>query len=128
MAVRIIRTAGECRSAPSTSLRTGPAACPDSRSPRPVTAPTANRPTPRAGTAWPSPPGALRVRPLPRESAASYLTRLAATYRVTAAHLLDGLHITAIGTPGAPLAAELRLSNEAVRRLSAFTRTPSVRW
>ncbi|PQM20700.1 hypothetical protein Sfr7A_26325 [Streptomyces xinghaiensis] len=32
---------------------------------------------------WPPPPGALRTRPLPRESAASYLTRLAGTYQLT---------------------------------------------
>jgi hypothetical protein len=57
-----------------------------------VTAHTANRPAHRAGTAWPTTPGALRVRPLPRETAASYLTRLAATYQLTAAnpHLARG--------------------------------------
>ncbi|MET9453254.1 TniQ family protein [Streptomyces cinerochromogenes] len=89
-----------------------------------MTAPTANRPAHPTGTAWPTAPGALRVRPLPRESAASYLTRLAATYHLTAPHLLDGLHITATGTPAVPPAADIHLSNEAVRRLSAFTRTP----
>ncbi|MFG3013029.1 TniQ family protein [Streptomyces cinerochromogenes] len=69
-----------------------------------MTAPTRARPTPtvRPGTMWPSPPGALRVRPLPRETAASYLTRLAAAYHLSPAHLLDGLHITATGTPAAP--------------------------
>ncbi|MFE9174481.1 TniQ family protein [Streptomyces kebangsaanensis] len=77
-----------------------------------------------AGTMWPTPPGALRVRPLPRESAASYLTRLAAAYHLTAAQLLDGLHITATGTPAAPPATELHLSTEAARRLSDFTRIP----
>ncbi|MEU2556735.1 TniQ family protein [Streptomyces sp. NPDC013313] len=89
-----------------------------------MTTPTANRPAHRTRAAWPSPPGALRVRPLPRESAASYLTRLAATYHLNPAHLLDGLYITATGTPAAPSAVDIHLSNEAVRRLSAFTRTP----
>ncbi|MFE3676076.1 TniQ family protein [Streptomyces griseus] len=78
----------------------------------------------RPGTMWPSPPGALRVRPLPRETAASYLTRLAAAYHLSPAHLLDGLHITATGTPAAPHATELHYSCEAARRLAAFTRIP----
>ncbi|MFF8963239.1 TniQ family protein [Streptomyces globisporus] len=73
---------------------------------------------------WPTPPGALHVRPLPRESAASYLTRLAAAYHLTAAQLLDGLHITATGTSTSPPATEIHLSNEATRRLSHFTRIP----
>jgi hypothetical protein len=73
---------------------------------------------------WPTPPGALRVRPLPRESAASYLTRLAAAYHLSPAQLLDGLHITATGTTTAPPATEMHLSNEAFRRLSHFTRIP----
>ncbi|MBL1090485.1 MULTISPECIES: TniQ family protein [Streptomyces] len=91
-----------------------------------MTAPTQARPMPavRPGTMWPSPPGALRVRPLPRETAASYLTRLAAAYHLSPAHILDGLHITATGTPAAPHATELHLSNEAARRLAAFTRIP----
>ncbi|WP_328773916.1 TniQ family protein [Streptomyces sp. NBC_00286] len=78
----------------------------------------------RAGTMWPSAPGALRVRPLPREATASYLTRLAAAYHLSAAHLLDGLHITATGTPTGPPATDIHLSTEAARRLSAFTRIP----
>lgn len=73
---------------------------------------------------WPTPPGALRVRPLPREATASYLTRLAAAYHLSAAQLLDGLHITTTGTPAAPPATEIHLSNEAARRLSGFTRIP----
>jgi hypothetical protein len=73
---------------------------------------------------WPAPPGALRVRPLPRESAASYLTRLAAAYQLTVDQLLDGLHIAATGTPTGPPANEIHLSNEATRRLSGFTRIP----
>ncbi|MBZ6288919.1 TniQ family protein [Streptomyces olivaceus] len=48
-------------------------------------------------------PGPLRVRPLPGEATASYLTRLAATYRLSPAQLLDGLCIT--GTEHAPPAA-----------------------
>ncbi|WP_420167209.1 TniQ family protein [Streptomyces violaceoruber] len=82
----------------------------------------------RPGTLWPSPPGALRVRPLPRETAASYLTRLAAAYHLSPAHLLDGLHITATGTPAAPYATELHYSREAARRLAAFTRIPPAAW
>ncbi|WP_308016675.1 TniQ family protein [Streptomyces rhizosphaericus] len=73
---------------------------------------------------WPSPPGALRVQPLPRESTASYLTRLAATYQLTVDQLLDGLHIAATGTFAAPPATDIHLSAEATRRLSAFTRIP----
>ncbi|MCW1100011.1 TniQ family protein [Streptomyces sp. RS2] len=73
---------------------------------------------------WPSPPGALRVRPLPRETAASYLTRLAAAYHLSPAHLLDGLHITTTGTPAAPHTTELHYSCEATRRLASFTRIP----
>jgi hypothetical protein len=64
------------------------------------------------------------VRPLPRETVASYLTRLAAAYHLSTAQLLDGLHITTTGTPAAPPAAEIHLSNEAARRLSGFTRIP----
>ncbi|MFF5107352.1 TniQ family protein [Streptomyces sp. NPDC000134] len=78
----------------------------------------------RARTMWPTPPGALRVRPLPRESAASYLTRLATAYQITPAQLLDGLHITATGASTGPPATEIHLSNEATRRLSHFTRIP----
>ncbi|WP_316745466.1 TniQ family protein [Streptomyces sp. MK7] len=73
---------------------------------------------------WPYVPGALRVRPLPGEATASYLTRLAITYQLTPAQLLDGLHITATGTEHAPPATEIRLSAEAARRLSGFTRIP----
>ncbi|MFD5259148.1 TniQ family protein [Streptomyces bobili] len=90
-----------------------------------MTAHTSSRPALRAGTMWPSLPGALRVRPLPREATTSYLTRLAAAYHLSAAQLLDGLHITATGTPAAPPATEIHLSNEAARRLSDFTRIPS---
>ncbi|MFF8975041.1 TniQ family protein [Streptomyces sp. NPDC014995] len=89
-----------------------------------MTTHTANRPTERAGTMWPAPPGALRVRPLPRETAASYLTRLAAAYHQSAAQLLDGLHITATGTSTGPPATEIHFSNEATRRLSGFIRIP----
>ncbi|MFG1729738.1 TniQ family protein [Streptomyces sp. AGS-58] len=89
-----------------------------------MTTHTASRPTVRAGTMWPTPPGALHVRPLPRESAASYLTRLAAAYHLSPAQLLDGLHITATGTSTGLPATEIHLSNEATRRLSGFTRIP----
>ncbi|MFF9336161.1 TniQ family protein [Streptomyces albogriseolus] len=89
-----------------------------------MTAHTATRPALRAGAMWPTPPGALHVRPLPRESTASYLTRLAAAYHLSPAQLLDGLHITATGTSTGPPATEIHLSNEATRRLSHFTRIP----
>ncbi|MFE2463642.1 TniQ family protein [Streptomyces sp. NPDC059402] len=91
-----------------------------------MTAPTRTHPTPavRPAAMWPSPPGVLRVRPLPRETAASYLTRLAAAYHLSPAHLLDGLHITTTGTPAAPHTTELHYSCEAARRLAAFTRIP----
>ncbi|MEU6033279.1 TniQ family protein [Streptomyces tauricus] len=89
-----------------------------------MTAHTATRPAIRANAMWPTPPGALRVRPLPRESAASYLTRLATAYHLSAAQLLDGLHITATDAPTGPPATEIHLSNEATRRLSHFTHIP----
>ncbi|MGY4745427.1 TniQ family protein [Streptomyces sp. ATMOS53] len=89
-----------------------------------MTAPTASRPAVRAGSMWPTPPGALHVRPLPREATASYLTRLATAYHLSAAQLLDGLHITATGTEHTPPATDIHLSNEAARRLSHFTRIP----
>ncbi|MFD4263320.1 TniQ family protein [Streptomyces sp. NPDC058534] len=69
-------------------------------------------------------PGPLRVRPLPGEATASYLTRLAATYRLSPAQLLDGHGTTVTGTEHAPPAAEIRLSAEAARRLSGFVRVP----
>ncbi|MFF3336929.1 hypothetical protein ACFYWX_46855 [Streptomyces sp. NPDC002888] len=50
-----------------------------------MTAHTASRPAVRANAMWPTPPGALHVRPLPREATASYLTRLAAAYHLSAA-------------------------------------------
>lgn len=73
---------------------------------------------------WPSAPGALRVRPLPGEATASYLTRLATTYRLTPAQFLDGHGITLTGTEHPLPAAEIRLSTEAIRRLSVFARVP----
>ncbi|WP_337192241.1 TniQ family protein [Streptomyces sp. HUCO-GS316] len=89
-----------------------------------MTTHTASRPALRAHAMWPTPPGALRVRPLPRETTASYLTRLATAYHLSAAQLLNGLHITTTGTPTGPPATEIHLSNEAARHLSDFTRIP----
>ncbi|WP_244188010.1 TniQ family protein, partial [Streptomyces regalis] len=89
-----------------------------------MTSHTASRPAVPASTMWPTPPGTLRVRPLPRETAASYLTRLAAAYHLSPAQLLDGLHITVTGTVAAQPATEIHLSTEAARRLSDFPRTP----
>ncbi|HEY9439593.1 MAG TPA: TniQ family protein [Streptomyces sp.] len=66
----------------------------------------------------------MRIRPLPGESTASYLTRLAAAYRLTPAQLLDGHGITATGTQQTPPAAEIHLSAEATHRLSVFARIP----
>lgn len=65
------------------------------------------------------------MRPLPGEATASYLTRLAATYQLTPAQLLDGLHITAPGTERTPPTAEIHLSTEAARRLSGLARIPT---
>ncbi|MFC9287493.1 TniQ family protein [Streptomyces sp. NPDC057052] len=78
----------------------------------------------RARAMWPSQPGALRTRPLPRESAASYLTHLAGVYQLTAAQLLDGPNIATAGTFAAPPATGIHLSAEAAHRLSALTRIP----
>ncbi|MEV6182276.1 TniQ family protein [Streptomyces sp. NPDC052015] len=89
-----------------------------------MTAHAWSSPVVRARTMWPSQPGALRIRPLPRESAASYLTRLAGTYQLTAAQLLDGLNIATTGTFASPPATDIHLSAEAAHRLSAFTRIP----
>lgn len=61
---------------------------------------------------------------VPGEATASYLTRLAAAYRLSPAQLLDGPGTTVTGTEHAPPAAEIRLSAEAARRLSGFARTP----
>lgn len=72
-------------------------------------------------------PGALRVRPIPHEATTSYLGRLAATYRVSAAQLLDGLGIhltTGAGADTAAPAAELHLTPQARQHLTAFTRIP----
>ncbi|MFD7732162.1 TniQ family protein [Kitasatospora phosalacinea] len=71
--------------------------------------------------------GALRIRPIPHESTASYLERLSTAYRTTTAHLLDGLGI-ALTHPGnnrgGPGGAELHLDAAAQHRLAAFARTP----
>ncbi|WP_440581253.1 hypothetical protein [Streptomyces sp. PT19] len=50
-----------------------------------MTAPTS---AVRPAAMWPSPPGALRVRPLPRETAASYLTRGTASPALTCRNLI----------------------------------------
>ncbi|MEU6846306.1 TniQ family protein [Streptomyces sp. NPDC046716] len=81
-------------------------------------------PPPRARPQWPCPPGVLCVRPLPGETTASYLARLAAAYHLTTAQLLDGHHITVTGSQQQPPTAELHLNHEAVRRLSCFTQIP----
>ncbi|MGW2748814.1 hypothetical protein [Streptomyces sp. NPDC001450] len=77
-----------------------------------------------ASTMWPTPPGTLRIRPLPRKTAASYPTRPAAAHHPSPAQLLDGLHITATGTVAAPPATEIHPSTQTARRLPDFTRIP----
>lgn len=68
-------------------------------------------------------PGVFRVRPLPREATASYVQRLADTYRLTLPQLLDGAGIT-LHRHGTPPSAELILTPDAARRLAALARTP----
>ncbi|WP_431675969.1 hypothetical protein [Kitasatospora sp. KL5] len=67
------------------------------------------------------------MRPIPHESTASYLDRLAHAYRTTTAHLLDGLGITLThprSSRGGAGTAELRLDTAAQQRLAVFARTP----
>jgi len=71
--------------------------------------------------------GAVRVRPIPHESTASYLERLADAYHTTTAHLLDSLGIALAhprGSRGGAGTTELHLDPAAQHRLAAFTRTP----
>ncbi|WP_329587317.1 TniQ family protein [Kitasatospora sp. NBC_01250] len=67
------------------------------------------------------------MRPIPHESTASYLHRLAHAYRTTTVHLLDALGI-ALPHPSSSRAgagtAELRLDTAAQHQLAVFTRTP----
>ncbi|MFD9459240.1 TniQ family protein [Streptomyces sp. NPDC059985] len=74
-----------------------------------------------------TPAGALRVRPLPDESAASYLHRLAHAYRVESRQLCEGIGITVHGRPGSTLGgAEISLSPAALHHLTVFTRIPGL--
>ncbi|MGW7448532.1 TniQ family protein [Kitasatospora sp. NPDC054795] len=72
-------------------------------------------------------PGCQRVRPLPRESTASYLTRLAHSYRQNLPQLLDALAI-AVDAQGRSLAtvpgAELHPNRAAQVRIAALARIP----
>ncbi|MET9181878.1 TniQ family protein [Kitasatospora aureofaciens] len=72
-------------------------------------------------------PGCQRVRPLPRETTASYLTRLAHAYRQNLPQLLDALTIT-VDTHGKRLAtmpgAELHPNHAAQVRIATLARTP----
>ncbi|MFF1909473.1 TniQ family protein [Kitasatospora sp. NPDC058218] len=69
------------------------------------------------------------MRPIPHESTASYVNRLAHAYRTTTAHLLDALGI-ALTHPSSSRAgdgagtAELHLDTAAQHRLAVFARTP----
>ncbi|MFF7339693.1 TniQ family protein [Streptomyces sp. NPDC008163] len=65
----------------------------------------------------------IGVRPLPFEATASYVQRLAGTYRLTLSQLLDGVGITLTGHGTLP-AAELHLNHNAARRLAALARFP----
>ena len=64
------------------------------------------------------------MRPIPHESTASYVNRLAHAYRTTTAHLLDAFGIT-LTHPRSSAAgiAELHLDTAAQHQLAAFTRT-----
>ncbi|MEU6974129.1 TniQ family protein [Kitasatospora aureofaciens] len=70
-------------------------------------------------------PTLLDIRPLPAESTASWLQRLADAHHLAPAHLLDGLAITTSGRPSrTPAGSELHLDHTAQHRLAAFTRLP----
>ncbi|MFJ5123398.1 TniQ family protein [Kitasatospora sp. NPDC088548] len=65
------------------------------------------------------------VRPLPAESTASWLTRLAQAHHLPTPYLLDGLNITTAGRPGrSPGGSEIHLDHTAQHHLAAFTRVP----
>ncbi|MGW2402490.1 hypothetical protein ACWCYY_38690 [Kitasatospora sp. NPDC001664] len=67
------------------------------------------------------------MRPIPHESTASYLERLADAYRTTTAHLLDSLGIALThprNSRGGAAGSELRLDPAAQHRLAVFARTP----
>ncbi|MFJ9846347.1 TniQ family protein [Kitasatospora sp. NPDC101155] len=72
-------------------------------------------------------PGCLRIRPLPGESTASYLTRLAHAYRQSLPQLLDALAI-AVDAQGKGLATvpgvELHPNRSAQVRIAALARVP----
>ncbi|MFF0415314.1 TniQ family protein [Kitasatospora sp. NPDC004745] len=70
-------------------------------------------------------PTLLDIRPLPAESTASWLQRLANAHHLAPAHLLDGLAITTSSRPSrTPGGSELHLDHTAQHRLAAFTRLP----
>lgn len=68
-------------------------------------------------------PGVFRIRPLAFEATASYLERVAGTYRLTLPQLLDSTGITIHGH-GTPPTAELDLSPTAARRVAVLSRIP----
>jgi hypothetical protein len=75
----------------------------------------------------PTAPGALRVRPMAHESTASYLNRLAGTYRLDSRQVLEGLDITIHGRPGStPGSSEIALSPAALHHVAAFGRVPDL--
>ncbi|MFJ7206693.1 TniQ family protein [Streptomyces sp. NPDC098789] len=82
---------------------------------------------PATDMAQPTAPGALRIRPLPHEAAASYLHRLAGTYRLDSRQLLEGIGITVHGRPGStPGSSEIALSPTALHHVAAFARVPDL--
>ncbi|MBT2472584.1 TniQ family protein, partial [Streptomyces sp. ISL-66] len=61
------------------------------------------------------------------ESTASYLHRLAESYRVDCRQLLEGIGITVHGRPGStPGSSEIVLSPAALHHLAAFARVPGL--
>lgn len=75
----------------------------------------------------PHPAGALRVRPLLRESAASYLHRLASLYRLETRQLLEAIGIPVHGRPGSTQGgSEIGLSPTALHHVAAFARVPDL--
>ncbi|MFF0390526.1 TniQ family protein [Kitasatospora sp. NPDC004615] len=79
-----------------------------------------------AHPALPTPaPTTQDIRPLPAESTASWLTRLAQAHHLPPPYLLDGLNITTTGRPGhTPGGSEIHLDHTAQHHLAAFTRVP----
>ncbi|MBT1189377.1 hypothetical protein HET69_36705 [Streptomyces sp. CJ_13] len=75
----------------------------------------------------PTASGALRVRPMPHESTASYLNRLASVYRLEIRQLCEGIGITVHGRPSStPGRSEISLSPTALHHVALFARVPDL--